>query len=122
MVSLPASDAECVLLHNPRCSKSRAALALLAERGITVTERRYLEEPLSAAELRDLAQRLGEAPSRWLRRGEPAFHEAGLDADADAAAVLAAMARHPILIERPIFVRGARAIVGRPPERVLELL
>jgi arsenate reductase len=122
MISLPGSDAEFVLLHNPRCSKSRAALALLAERGIAVGERRYLEEPLSLAELNDLAGRLGEPPSRWLRRGEAAYAEAGLDADADAAAILAAMARLPILIERPILVRGARAVVGRPPERVLTLL
>lgn len=122
MISLPASDAAFVLLHNPRCSKSRAALALLAERGIAVRERRYLEEPLSLAELRDLAGRLGEPPARWLRRGETAYAETGLDDAADATAILAAMARLPILIERPILVRGARAVVGRPPERVLTLL
>jgi arsenate reductase len=122
MIALPASDAEFVLLHNPRCSKSRAARALLEERGIAVRERSYLEDPLTLAELRDLAARLGEAPSRWLRRGEAAFHEARLSPDADDAAILVAMADHPILIERPILVRGARAVVGRPPERVLELL
>jgi arsenate reductase len=122
MGSLSASDAEFVLLHNPRCSKSRAALALLAERSIAVRERRYLEDPLSLAELRDLAERLGEGPSRWLRRGEPAFREADLAVGMDDAVLFAAMARNPILIERPILVRGRRAIVGRPPERILELL
>ena len=122
MIPLPASENDLVLLHNPRCSKSRAVRALLEERGIAVRERLYLEEPLALAELRDLAGRLGEAPSRWLRRGEAALREAGLPDDADEDAILGAMARHPILIERPILVRGARAIVGRPPERVLELL
>lgn len=122
MNPLPASDAEFLLLHNPRCSKSRAARALLAERGIAVRERLYLDESLSPAELLDLAGRLGEPPSRWLRRGEAAFREAGLAEDADAATILAAMARHPVLIERPILVRGARAVVGRPPERILEIL
>lgn len=122
MTSLPGCDTEFVLLHDPRCSKSRAAVALLAERGIAVRERLYLDEPLSPEELRDLAGRLGEPASRWLRRGEAAFREAGLSGDADDAAILAAMARHPILIQRPILVRGARAVVGRPPERVLELL
>lgn len=122
MISLPASAAEFVLLHNPRCSKSRAALALLVERGVAVRERCYLEEPLSLTELRDLAGRLGVAPSHWLRRGEAAFGDAGLSDASDAAAILEAMERHPILIERPILVRGARAVVGRPPERVLELL
>jgi arsenate reductase len=59
MIALPASDAEFVLLHNPRCSKSRAARALLEERGVAVRERSYLEDPLTLAELRDLAARLG---------------------------------------------------------------
>jgi arsenate reductase len=115
-------DEEPVLLHNPRCSKSRAAHALLLERGVAFRERRYLEEPLSAEELADLRGRLGLAPEAWARRGEDAWKDAGLGASPSEAALLAAMAAHPILIERPIFVRGARAVVGRPPERVLELL
>jgi arsenate reductase len=117
-------DAEplCVLLHNPRCSKSRAALALLAERGTPVRERRYLDEPLSRAELGELRNRLGLAPADWIRSGEPAYREAGLSADSSDAQLLDAMAASPILIERPILVRGSRAVVGRPPERVLELL
>jgi arsenate reductase len=120
--SLPASDASLLLLHNPRCSKSRAARALLERRAVAFGERLYLEEPLSLAELRDLAARLGRPAREWARRGEAAWAEAGLAADAGDEAVLAAMAAHPILIERPILVRGRRAVVGRPPERVLELL
>lgn len=123
MDSLPRSDEDLLLLHNPRCSKSRAARALLEERGIAFRERRYLEEPLSLTELRALAQALGRPAREWLRRGEPAWEAAGLDASAaPEAELLAAMAAHPILIERPILVRGARAVVGRPPERVLDLL
>lgn len=123
MSRLTRSDEEWLLLHNPRCSKSRAARALLEARGIPFRERRYLDEPLSLDELRGLAARLGRPARDWARRGEPAWQDAGL---ADGAAtddqVLAAMALHPILIERPILVRGPRAVVGRPPERVLDLL
>lgn len=118
-MSLPAGDDPLLLLHNPRCSKSRAARALLEERGVAFVERRYLEDPLSPAELRELAARLGRPPRDWARRGEAAWTLAD---DAGDDEVLAAMAAHPVLIERPILVRGARAVVGRPPERVLELL
>ena len=118
-MALPAGDGELLLLHNPRCSKSRAARELLVERGVAFTERRYLDDPLSREELADLARRLGRPPREWARRGEAAWT---LPDDAGDEEVLAAMAKHPILIERPIMVRGARAVVGRPPERVLELL
>ncbi len=114
--------AELVLLHNPRCSKSRAARALLAERGVAVRERRYLEQPLSPAELAALARRLGRPAREWVRRGEAAFAAAGLGPDSSEADILAALARHPILLERPIAIRGERAVVGRPPEAVLGLL
>jgi len=117
-----AGDDRLVLLHNPRCSKSRAARALLEERGVEFSERRYLEQPLSRAELSDLAARLGRSPHAWVRKGEEAYREAGLDASSDDERVLDAMAAHPILIERPIAIRGPRAVVGRPPEEVLSLL
>jgi len=122
MPGLPDADRELLLLHNPRCSKSRAARALLEERGAAFAERRYLDEPLSLAELRDLAQRLGRPAREWARRGEDAWRAAGLGEEPGDDAVLAAMAAHPVLIERPIAVRGRRAVVGRPPERVLDLL
>jgi arsenate reductase (glutaredoxin) len=118
---LPDGDA-LVLLHNPRCSKSRAAHALLTERGVVFAERRYLDDPLSRAELASLHERLSRPASEWVRSGEAEFAPSGLDASSDDAAVLDAMAAHPILVERPILVRGQRAVVGRPPERVLELL
>lgn len=121
-MALPEGDARVLLLHNPRCSKSRAARALLEERGVPFDERRYLEEPLTREELEDLARRLGRPPGEWLRRREAACREAGLSEASGPGEILAAMAAHPILMERPIAVRGARAAVGRPPERVLELL
>jgi arsenate reductase len=118
---LPDDDT-LVLLHNPRCSKSRAAHTLLAERGVSFVERRYLEDPLTRSELASLRERLGRPAAEWLRSGEAAFAAAGLGASSGEAEILDAMAAHPILIERPILVRGARAVVGRPPENVLELL
>jgi arsenate reductase len=119
-MTLPTSDEEILLLHNPRGSKSRAARELLEARRVSFTERRYLEAPLSRDELAELARRLERPVREWLRAREAA--EAGVPPDADEPALLAAMARHPVLMERPILVRGSRAVVGRPPEKVLDLL
>ena len=110
------------LLHNPRCSKSRAAKALLDERKVAYVERRYLDEPLSAAELRELRRRLDLPARDWVRTGEDAYRESGLDAGSTDDALLDAMARHPILIERPILILEGRAAVGRPLENIETLL
>lgn len=110
------------IYHNPRCSKSRAALALLQERKVPVRIVEYLKDPPSRAELAGLRKKLGLAPGEWIRKGEAEFKAAGLTAKSPDDTLLDAMAKHPILIERPIVVRGERAVVGRPPERVLELL
>jgi arsenate reductase len=120
-VALPDDDETLLLLHNPRCSKSRAAKSLLEERGARFALRLYLEEPLSRVELAELRRRLGRPALEWARRGEPAWGAAGLGPESDDAAVLDAIAKHPELLERPILVRGERAVLGRPPERVLEL-
>lgn len=110
------------LYVHPTCSKCVSARALLAERGVEADEVRYLERPPSVAELRWLMARLGvDDPRAMMRTGEPRYRELGLD-DAGPAGRLAALAAHPELLERPIFVVGERAVVGRPPERVLELL
>jgi arsenate reductase len=112
-----------VLWHNPRCSKSRGALQLLCERGIEPGIRDYLAQPPSVDELRSLLDALGIPPRQLLRTGETAYAERELGAsDADDATLLAAMAAHPQLIERPILVSAGRAVIARPPERVLELL
>lgn len=119
-MALPAQAA--LLLHNPRCSKSRQARALLEERGVEFQIRAYLEEPLDQAELEDLRRRLDRPVREWTRQKESEFAEAGLDASASEKDLIEAIAAHPILLERPILVRGPRAVVGRPPENVLELV
>ncbi len=118
---LPETDDELLLLHNPRCSKSRATLALLEEKGVSFKVRMYLEDSLSLDELRSLGERLGRPASQFTRRKEDAFAEAGCGPDSSDDEILEAMARSPILMERPILVRGARAAIGRPPEDVLDL-
>ena len=114
--------AEVTLLHNPSCSKSRAARSLLEERGVAFRERRYLDDPLTRAELEQLAKRLGRPAREWLRHKEAAYAESGLAESSSDREIFDAIVRHPILLERPIAIRGNRALVGRPPERVLELL
>lgn len=121
-MALPDSDEPMLLLHNPRCSKSRATLALLEERGATFDVREYLTDPLSRDELKELGGRLGRTPRQWVRSKESAFGEAGLSDESSDEALLDAVAANPILMERPILVRGPRAAVGRPPEDVLQLL
>lgn len=112
-----------ILYHNPRCSKSRQTLALLRERGVEPTIVEYLKTPPDAEAIRALLGRLGLPARSILRAGEAAWRERGLDAAAvDDAAIIAAMAAHPILIERPILLTGKGAAVCRPPERALELL
>jgi len=109
--------------HNPRCSKSRDALALLAARGVQPRVIAYLEQPPDADELRALLAGLGLPARTLLRTGEPEYAALGLDdASLDEDALIAAMAAYPRLIERPIFFHRGRAVIGRPPERVLELL
>ena len=111
------------LYHNSRCSKSRAALDLLQARGIEPDLVYYLETPPDEAQIRSLLRMLGLPARSLLRAGEPEFAELGLgDPSLGEDALVAAMAAHPKLIERPVFVRGGRAVIGRPPERVLELL
>lgn len=112
------------LWHNPRCSKSRAAKAILDARGVAYVERRYLEDPPDAATLDQVLDALGAAPWDLARLGEDAARRAGLaELPHDRAAWVAALVADPVLIERPILVADdGRAVVGRPPERVLELL
>ncbi|MCI2399169.1 arsenate reductase (glutaredoxin) [Aliiroseovarius subalbicans] len=108
--------------HNPRCSKSRATLALLEENGVTPEVRRYLDDAPSEAEIRAVLDALNAAPIELMRRGEQAFKTLGLSKDSDDATLIAAMGTHPILIERPIVIHKGRARIGRPPESVLEIL
>lgn len=114
---------ELRLYHNPRCSKSRGALELLQARGLNPQVVRYLETPPSVAELEALLAALGLTARQLLRSGEEEYAQLNLgDPTLDEQQLIEAMARHPRLIERPILVAGDRAVIGRPPERVLELI
>jgi arsenate reductase len=111
------------LYHNPRCSKSRSALQLLEERGLNPNIVRYLETPLSAAELHELLRKLGIRARQLLRTGEDEYKTLGLnDPELTDEQLIAAMVSQPKLIERPILVAGDKAVVGRPPESILEIL
>ncbi len=111
------------IYHNPRCSKSRQALALLNERGLEIEIVEYLQTPPDAAALAGLLDGLGLEPRDLMRKKEAAYKELGLDDPAlDRAALIAAMVENPVLIERPIVVAGARVALGRPPEAVLDIL
>jgi len=110
-----------VIWHNPRCSKSRATLALIEQRGIEPVIVPYLEQAPDAEELRRVLQLLGIEAADLIRRGEPSYKDLGL-ANASADELVAAMAAHPLLIERPVVIHGDRAALGRPPEQVMEIL
>lgn len=114
---------QVTLYHNPRCSKSRQTLAKLLENGADITEIRYLEVPLDAAQLTTLVRQLGlERAHDLLRTKEAEYQLAGLNKDSDDNSVISAIVAYPKLLERPIAVVGDRAVIGRPPENVLELL
>ena len=111
------------IYHNSRCSKSRATLALLEERGGEVEVVNYLDTPPTAAELAVLLRQLGMGARDLLRKGEEEYRSLGLDDPAlDENALIAAMVAHPKLIERPIVVANGKAALGRPPEAVLAIL
>jgi arsenate reductase len=111
------------LYHNPKCSKSRAALEILQQRGIEHEIVAYLETPPGQGELETLLDKLGVEPAELLRR-DAHFDELGLRAEdcTERDAVIEILLAHPRLLQRPLAVRGGRAVIGRPPERVLELL
>jgi len=109
--------------HNPRCSKSRQALALIEESGEQPEVRRYLDEPPSVAELDEVLTKLGLEPWEIARMGEPKAKELGLAGmEHDRAAWIELLVANPILIERPIVIAAEGAVVGRPPGNVTRLL
>lgn len=114
---------EVTILHNPRCSKSRATLALIEERGITPRVITYLDTPPSVAELDRMLTLLGMEPRELMRHGEPEYRELGLDdPKLSRKTLIQAMHDHPRLIERPVVLANGKAALGRPPESVLEIL
>ena len=107
---------------NPRCSKCRTAQGILEEQGVDATYVRYLDQAPSRADLERVMGLLGiDDPRKMMRTGEAAYDELGL-AEAGPDQLLDAMTTHPILIERPIVIKGDKAVIARPPEKVLDLL
>jgi arsenate reductase len=110
------------IYHNPRCSKSREALRLLREHGVEPEVAEYLKSPPTLDELKTLKQRLGVPAMSMIRTKEPEFQQARLSEKSSDDEILEAVTRFPKLLERPIVLSDNRAVIGRPPERVLELL
>lgn len=114
--------ADFTIYHNPRCSKSRETLALLQEKGIQPNIIEYLKAPPSASQLKAIVKQLGIKPEQLVRKGEEIYKTRYANKKLTDAQWIDAMVENPSLIERPIVVRGQRAALGRPPEKVLELL
>ena len=111
------------ILHNPRCSKSRATLQLLQQQGIEPDIVLYLENPPSAEEITQILKMLGREPRELMRKGESEYRHLGLDRpELEHEQLVEAMAATPRLIERPIVIHNGKAAVGRPPESVLDIL
>ena len=116
--------ATLTLYHNPRCSKSRRALELLRERDAQIEIVEYIKDPPSRADLTLLVGSAGEQPAAFVRTGDAAFRDAGLELP-DAATVdevVDVLCDHPELMQRPLAVSGGTVVICRPPERVLDLL
>ncbi|PZF73169.1 arsenate reductase (glutaredoxin) [Taibaiella soli] len=113
---------EIIIYHNGRCSKSRGALEILQEKGVPHEVRYYLMEPLSKAELKRLLKKLGMKAEEIVRKSETLYKEEYKDKKLTNEEWIAVLAEHPILIERPIVENGDKAVVARPPEKVLEIL
>jgi arsenate reductase len=110
------------IYHNPRCSKSRETLALLEQSGARPQIIEYLKTPPTAAELKAILAKLGIEPEQLVRKGEEIYKTHYAGKTLTAAQWIDAMVEHPVLIERPIVIRGNQAILGRPPENVKKLL
>ncbi len=116
-------DTDVEIYHNPKCSKSRATLQLLRDRGIEPDIIEYLDVPPDRRELELLLEWLGIGVRDLMRKKEPVYKQLGLDdPDLDDSALLEAIIKNPILMERPIVIANGKAAIGRPPEKVLEIL
>jgi len=113
---------EFTIYHNPRCSKSRQTLALIEERGAQPTVVEYLKTPPNAAELTRILELLQLQPKQLMRTKEDLYKELGLADVDDNDTLITAMVNNPKLIERPIVINGDKAVIGRPPENVLDIL
>ncbi|NUM54418.1 MAG: arsenate reductase (glutaredoxin) [Candidatus Hydrogenedentes bacterium] len=110
------------IYHNPRCTKSRETLALLKDHGIAPAIVEYLKDPPTKGEVKSIMKMLDEDAAAIVRTKEPAYKESGLTAKSSADDIARAIAKDPILLERPIVISGKKAAIGRPPEKVLDIL
>ena len=112
-----------VIYHNPNCSKSRETLKILEDHRLKPEVVNYLEEPLSRQELASIIEMLGIPVRELMRDTETAYHDAGLDDDSlNDDELLNAICEYPVLMQRPVVISGDRAVLGRPPARVLEII
>lgn len=114
--------ATVTIWHNPRCSKSRQALSLLEENGTETRIVKYLDTAPSADEIKAVLKKLGISARDLMRTKEALYKELGLKEVTDENALVDAMASHPKLIERPVVIMGDKAVLGRPPEKVIEFM
>lgn len=110
------------IYHNPRCTKSRQTLAILKDKGIKPEVVKYLEDTPSTDELRQIIELLGIKPEDLVRKNETVYKEKFKNKELSEDGWIEAMVQNPKLIQRPIVIKGNKAIIGRPPEKVLELL
>ncbi|MAZ43907.1 MAG: arsenate reductase (glutaredoxin) [Legionellales bacterium] len=112
---------KAILLHNPRCSKSRDALKALEDKGITFTVRDYQKDPLSLDEVKSLLSALNKTPIEMMRVKDPLFKALKIS-NLDEVEQAKAITKHPLLLERPIFWKGKKAAIGRPLENILSMI
>ena len=110
------------IMHNPRCSKSREALKILEENGINAEIVKYLETPPTKEEIKELLKMLGINARDLMRTKEDIYKELKLKDVDDEEKLIEAMAEHPKLIERPIVIKDGKAVIGRPPSKIVDFL
>ena len=111
-----------VIWHNPRCGKSREGLAILEEHGCEVLVRKYLNQTPTVEEIEEILTMLAIEPRALMRTKEAIYKELNLKEEQDNAKLIEAMAKHPKLIERPIVIKDGKAVIGRPPSNIADLL
>jgi arsenate reductase len=117
------SKARFVIYHNPSCSKSRETLQILADNNLNPVVIEYLDNPLTRQELKTIIEMLGVSARNLLRTTEQVYQDAELDDEAlSEDEIITAICEHPALLQRPIVVSGERAVIGRPPAKVLDII
>ena len=110
------------IYHNPRCTKSRQGVALLKEKDVNFEVIKYLEDPITEKELKDIIKKLGITPMALVRKNEAIWKSNFKGKDLSDEDIIKAMISNPKLIERPIVINGDKAVVGRPTEQILTII